>query len=139
MRTHKLEHMHTHTKQKLKELNSKPDMHTIIYGQFHGPFPVKLICKEILLWANIPGDLHLVEADRVGLTGRNACFITGLQWGARLMIVVGVEERTVVYRYRFISFFPSHKLYLFMGVRHMGITQKMSCILTSGNQYEGRL
>lgn len=90
MRTHKPEHMHTHTKQKLKELNIKPDMHTIIYGQFHGPFPVKLICKEILLWANIPGDLLLVEADGVGLTGRNACFITGLQWGARLMIVAGM-------------------------------------------------
>lgn len=67
--------MHTHTKQKLKELNIKPDMHTIIYGQFHGPFPVKLICKEILLWANIPGDLHLVEADGVSGPDRKECLL----------------------------------------------------------------
>lgn len=71
-RTHMHAHARTHIHKTNKKLNIKSDMHSIIYGQFHGPFPVKLICEEIFLWANIPEDLHLVEADRIGLTGMSA-------------------------------------------------------------------
>lgn len=70
---HKQEHTkHTQRANKQKELNIRSEMHTIIYGKFHSPFPVKLICKEIFLWAKIPEDLHLMDAHRIGLTGMSA-------------------------------------------------------------------
>lgn len=85
-------------------------------------------------WIYIPLKAHRLRADK------NVCSTAKSRWSSMLVCVHTCVCIKVIYRYRFISFFHSHKFYLFIRVRHIEIIWKMNYVYSvSENQYKGRL